>query len=78
MDKESHTELHALVITSSRWVTSQKNEVLIYTAEEVCSLALYIDTSANEDKYTAIPRLTKMIRSGITFVSRNVISRKFL
>ena len=28
--------------------------------------------------YTVIPRLTKMIRSGITFVSRNVISRRFL
>ena len=27
---------------------------------------------------TVIPRLTKIIRSGITFVSRNVISRKFL
>jgi len=25
-----------------------------------------------------IPRLTKIIRSGITFVSRNVISRRFL
>ena len=29
-------------------------------------------------KYTVIPRLTKIIRSGITFVSRNVISRRFL
>ena len=28
--------------------------------------------------YTVIPRLTKIIRSGITFVSRNVISRWFL
>jgi len=28
--------------------------------------------------YTVIPRLTKTIRSGITFVSRNVISRRFL
>ena len=27
---------------------------------------------------TVIPRLTKIIRSGITFVSRNVISHKFL
>ena len=27
---------------------------------------------------TVIPRLTKKIRSGITFVSRNVISRRFL
>jgi hypothetical protein len=27
---------------------------------------------------TMIPRLTKIIRSGITFVSRNVISRRFL
>jgi hypothetical protein len=27
---------------------------------------------------TVIPRLTKIIRSGITFVSRNIISRRFL
>jgi hypothetical protein len=27
---------------------------------------------------TVMPRLTKIIRSGITFVSRNVISRRFL
>ena len=27
---------------------------------------------------TLIPRLTKIIRSGITFVSRNVISRRFI
>ena len=27
---------------------------------------------------TEIPRLTKIIRSGITFVSRNMISRRFL
>jgi len=27
--------------------------------------------------HTVIPRLTKIIRSGITFVSRNVISRRF-
>jgi len=27
---------------------------------------------------TVIPRLTKIIRSGITFVSQNVISRRFL
>jgi hypothetical protein len=31
-----------------------------------------------EKHYTVIPRLTKIIRSGITFVSRNVISRRFL
>ena len=29
-------------------------------------------------KNTVIPRLKKVIRSGITFVSRNVISRRFL
>ena len=31
-----------------------------------------------EDGGTVIPRLTKIIRSRITFVSRNVISRRFL
>jgi len=30
-----------------------------------------------EEVNTVIPRLTKTIRSGITFVSRNVISRRF-
>ena len=28
--------------------------------------------------YTVIPRLTKIIRSGITFVSRNFLSRKVI
>jgi len=31
-----------------------------------------------QESSTLIPRLTKIIRSGITFVSRNVISRRFL
>ena len=35
----------------------------------LCKMTLY---------YTVIPQLTKIIRSGITFVSRNVISRRFL
>ena len=34
--------------------------------------------SPQHGRYTVIPRLTKIIRSGITFVSRNVISRRFL
>jgi len=34
-------------------------------------------TSSTHDN-TVIPRLTKIIRSGITFVSRNVISRRVL
>ena len=32
----------------------------------------------NHNFITVIPRLTKIIRSGFTFVSRNVISRRFL
>ena len=32
----------------------------------------------DDDDDTVIPRLMKIIRSGITFVSRNVISRRFL
>ena len=35
------------------------------------------DTSRKSKHVTVIPRLTKIIRSGITFVSRNVISRRF-
>ena len=40
-----------------------------------------LGTIASENKMkdcTVIPRLTKIIRSGITFFSRNVISRRFL
>jgi len=33
-DKETHTEVHGPVITSTCCVTSQKSEVLSYTAEE--------------------------------------------
>jgi hypothetical protein len=36
------------------------------------------DLDVREALNTVIPRLTKTIRSGITFVSRNVISRRFL
>jgi len=35
-------------------------------------------TKRGRKKYTVIPRLTRIIRSGIIFVSRNVISRRFL
>ena len=38
---------------------------------------LIFETLLGVVSYTAIPRLTKIIRSGITFVSRNVISRRF-
>jgi len=41
-DKETHTEVHGPVNTSTRCVTSEKNEVLTCTAEEACSLAVYI------------------------------------
>lgn len=33
-NKETHTEVHGPVITSTRCVTSQKIEVLTYTAEQ--------------------------------------------
>jgi hypothetical protein len=36
------------------------------------------DVSSVHVESTVVPRLTKIIRSGITFVSRNVISRRFL
>ena len=34
----------------------------------------YTDLYSDVYQYTVIPRLTKLIRSGITFVSRNVVS----
>jgi len=37
-----------------------------------------LSVSLSDVIITVIPRLTKIIRSGITFVSRNVISRRFL
>jgi len=41
-------------------------------------LAAVIPSRRVRRRITVIPRLTKIIRSGITFVSRNVISRRFL
>ena len=62
----------------------------IYTMENnqrkyfcICSTVPVIrhpwdQTRARLSDNTVIPRLTKIIHSGITFVSRNVISRRFL
>ena len=41
---------------------------------QICALVGYYAAYSG----TVIPRLTKIIRSGITFVSRNVISRRFI
>ena len=37
-----------------------------------------LDNKSSINPTTVIPRLTKTINSGITFVTRNVISRRFL
>jgi len=42
------------------------------------SVIITLCNHMNSVLYTVIPRLAKIIRSGITFVSRNVISRRFL
>ena len=46
------------------------------SAKAIGTVLLQQDREGNMN--TVIPRLTKILRSGITFVSRNVISRKFL
>jgi hypothetical protein len=67
---------------------------LIYGFEQLCTNIQNISNSSYDkhvsvdhekvsakpvtDYITVIPRLTKIIRSGITFFSRNVISRRFL
>ena len=44
-----------------------------------CTWGFFENLSRNFNfHYNVIPRITKIIRSGITFVSRNVISRRFL
>ena len=46
---------------------------LVSGGRQVC-----VVVASTTDSTTAILRLTKIIRSGITFVSRKVISRRFL
>ena len=43
-----------------------------------CKVPIVVDRFFKKRSSTVIPRLTKIIRSSITFVSRNVISRRFL
>jgi len=60
----------------------------VYTAVGICHAFMLAGTvlpTVSQHKrvtytnyYTVIPRLTKIIRSGITFVSRKLISRRFL
>jgi hypothetical protein len=53
---------------------------MYYVCKNICiyvhKYAMYLRTYVRQ--CTVIPRLTKIIRSGITFVSRNLISRRFL
>ena len=60
------------VVIITRNCTAQKQN-----AHTVCCLRCYRTTFWSHIS-TVTPRLTKIISSGITFVSRNVISRKFL
>jgi hypothetical protein len=60
-----------------------EKKVLMCICCSVCialslSLSLTLDAELLAKVSTVIPRLRKVIRSGITFVSRNVISRRFL
>ena len=69
-----------------RWITRGSLPVLVQTYQPQISYELATNrnwVSAIRGRWwssscTVIPRLTKIIRSGITFVSRNVISRSFL
>ena len=50
-----------------------------YTSTQRARITVLFHTFARKAiGCTVIPRLTKIIRSGITFVSRKVISRRFL
>lgn len=63
-DEETHTEVHGPVITSTRCVTSQKSEVLTYTAEEAWNLAVYIPLCRTPAK---IPSSLKIIVEKVLF-----------
>ena len=60
------------------------NEIgLEVNAHKTMHIVMCLDQNAGKSnnmksENTVIPRLTKIIRSGITYVSRNVISRRFL
>ena len=60
-------------IVTLLWKYSTAVSGTLYTCWEMNHASMY---STIWD--TVIPRLTKIIRSGITFFSRNVISRRFL
>ena len=56
------------------WHCLERQEVVLCF---VLSVAV-LDLGWGAVTYTVIPQLTKIIRSGITFISRNVISHRFL
>ena len=58
---------------SSTWRKCEQNSGLWKSVE----IALRTEFKLVYDGYTVIPRLTKIIRSGITFVSQSVISVGF-
>jgi len=58
---------------ATRMAATGRKHTVFATEDPVLNLCAFLDFVI-----TVIPRLTKIIRSGITFVSRNVISPKFL
>ena len=62
--------------TGNNWSHWNSNEMLKEKSGN-CTRKTF-DRFTTKDSYTVIARLTKITRSGITFVSRNVISRRFL
>ena len=59
-------------------VTKITGIVLLYVYSDVSAEHALSTFSSEYSRGTVITRLTKIIRSGITFVSRNVISRRFM
>ena len=63
------------------WFSFRENSKFQILRNFIQQLPIYseqLQTDRRTKESTVIPRLTKIIRSGITFVSRNVISRRFL
>ena len=61
-------------ITNAPWYVTNQT---LHTDLQIPFVHTVFQDHIRKHRNTVIPRLTKIIRSGITFVSRNVISRRF-
>ena len=63
---------------NTRYFLSTRSVVAVCRHVFIKTQSGHLSLSFAKHQVLVIPRLTKIIRSGITFVSRNVISRRFL